>query len=100
MKKEKLFEFKEGQYVYCSRIRGIHKVLNILSSTDGRPPILILEHLYNEKYKKIGGKFKDRENTVDGTYCRPINLVELLRFETLVFTEKQNILNKLINDKK
>lgn len=76
-----IFNFKEGDYIYCSRILGIHKVLRVFKNGNNIPPLLVTELLFNNKYEKVVGKTKDREYTVDATYCRPINLDAMLLYE-------------------
>lgn len=91
--KDLISEFKEGQYVYCSRVPGIHKILRVYP--DQGKCLLVTEHLYNEKYDKVSGKQKDREYNIDSTFCRIINFVALLNYETSKYDKICEVINKL-----
>jgi hypothetical protein len=94
MKEIVIPSFEEGQYIYCSRIPGIHKILKVLKNQD-RYPILITEHLYSPKYEKVKGSVRDREHTVDGTYCSIIDFVKLYLHELSKFEHIKTIILKL-----
>lgn len=91
--------FLEGKYVYCHNIPGIHKILRVFKQDSGKPPMLILEHLYDNKYNKKTEKKIDREYTVDAGNCKLINLDKLLDFETKKFIKIEKILISLKEQK-
>lgn len=95
--KEK-FDFIEGQYIYCSKIPGIHKIVRVGKNGEDRPPTLTTEHLYNDKYEKINAKARDKEYTIDGAFCKPIDFLALYNFELLRFNKVVKMIDKLVPD--
>lgn len=96
MKEKEIYRFKEGEYVFSTKIQGIHRVLRVFEAGVNRPQVLNTEHLYSPKYEKIQGKFKDREYTIDGAFCKPIDLEKLLQFEKTKFDRICKIIQDLI----
>lgn len=94
MKESIIPSYEEGDYVYCSRIPGIHRVIKVLKNQD-RYPILITEHLYSSKYEKVKGSARDRENTVDASYCKLIDFQRLYMHELSKFEHIKSIIHKL-----
>jgi len=94
------YSFIEGDYVYCNKIPGIHKIIRLYNQEKDRPPLLILEHLYDNKYNKIVDKPRDREYTVDGGHCKSIDLNKLLSFEEKKFENIKKTINGLISNEK
>ncbi len=94
MKKEE-YSFIEGQYVYCSRIPGIHLITKIINNGENRAPTLYTEHIYNSSYEKINKKTKDREYIIDGMYCKLIDFKKLFSFESSKFEKIKTVILKL-----
>lgn len=91
--------FVEGQYVYCHHIPGIHRIIRVYKQDIGKPPMLHLEHLYDNKYNKKTERRIDREYTVDAGNCKLINLDKLLDFESKKFIKIEKILISLKEQK-
>jgi hypothetical protein len=89
------YDFREGDYVYCTKIPGIHRIIRCFRQEEDKPPMLILEHLYDNKYNKIIDKPRDREYTVDGGHCKSIDLKKLLSFEEKKFDNIKKVINGL-----
>ncbi len=72
------YNFKEGDLVYCSKIPGIHRVIRVFKNDVNKPPMLVTEHLFDQKYNKIQAKYYDREYNIDAGNCKLIDLNALL----------------------
>lgn len=92
MKKQKMF--KENDLIYCSKIKGIHRVVKVLKE-EGRDDQLITEYLYDDKYNRILSSYKDREYTISSAYCKPVELDKLLLFEKKKFEKIETTIKNL-----
>ena len=92
---KEIFNFKEGDYIYCTRIPGIHKILRVYKEGESKPPTLLTELLYNNKYEKVLAKARDREYTIDATYCKPVDFKAMLTFEQRKFEKVKNMVQSL-----
>ena len=90
-----IFNFEEGDYIYCTRIPGIHKILRVYKEGNGKPPTLQTELLYNSKYEKVLAKARDREYTIDATYCKSVDFKAMLNFELRKFEKVKSMVQSL-----
>jgi len=92
---KEIIDFEEGDFVYCTRIPGIHKILRVYKEGNGKPPTLLTELLYNNKYEKVLAKARDREYTVDATYCKVVDFQAMLTFELRKFEKVKTMVKTL-----
>lgn len=82
MKEENYDRFRPGEFVFWQRQRdGLYLIREVQPRGRALPPLLILERVYNTNYEKCTGNRKDREYQVDASFCKVIELKEILEFE-------------------
>lgn len=95
MKQKNYEDFQPGEFVFWQRQRdGLYVILEV-QRRDHLPPLLFLERIYNTHYEKENGNRKDRQYQVDATYCKIINLKELLNFEEQRLEKVKKMINHL-----
>lgn len=90
-----VYNFKEGDYVYCTKVPGIHKILRVYKEGENRAPLLITELLYNSKYEKVLAKADDREYTLSAGFCKTVDFKAMLTFEQRKYEKVKNMVQKL-----
>lgn len=90
-----LYDFQENEYVYCTRIPGIHRIVRVFKENGGKTITLHTEILYNSKYEKVLAKARDREYVVDASYCKPVDFKAMLSFEFAKFEKVRNMVHSL-----
>lgn len=87
--------FKEGDYIYCTKVPGIHRILRVYKEGEGKAPLLLTELLYNSKYERVLAKAADREYTVSAAFCKPVDLKAMLSFEQRKYEKVKSMIQKL-----
>lgn len=89
------YNFKEGDYIYCTKVPGLHKILRVYKEGDGKAPLLMTELLYNSKYERVLAKATDREYTVSAAFCKAVDLKAMLTFEQRKYEKVKTMVQKL-----
>jgi len=81
MKRECHENYQPGTFVFWQRQRDGLYIIREVQRRDNQSPLLFLERVYNTFYDKETSNRKDREYQVDATFCKLIELKEILQFE-------------------
>lgn len=95
MKRENFEHYKPGLFVFWLRQRDGLYLIKEVQRRDNSPPLLFLERVYNTSYDRETSNRKDREYYVDATYCKLVDLREIVVFEENKLKKVKSMVNSL-----